>query len=45
MIAGIYVKSCPVFRFDGNPINKGCCEVLRGVLKYRQHCGVCGGIK
>lgn len=45
LLSGIYVKTCPVFRFAGNEINKGCCEVLREVPKYREHCGICGGIK
>ena len=44
-IKGIYVANCPVFRFAGNEITKGCCEVLRGVPAYRQHCGICGGMR
>ncbi len=45
LIKGIYVNTCPVFRFAGNNINKGCCKVLRDVPKYRAQCGACGGMK
>ncbi len=45
LIKGVYVDTCPVWRFDGSPINKGCCEVLRSVPKFRAQCGGCGGIK
>ena len=44
-ITAVYVKSCPIWQFNGNPINKGCCEVLRSVPAYRAHCGPCGGMK
>ena len=39
------VKRCAVYTFSGNPINKGCCKVLRSVEKFRKNCGVCGGVK
>ena len=45
LIKGVYVQSCPVWRFDGSPINKACCELLREIPEYRRRCGICGGIK
>jgi hypothetical protein len=37
------VLECPKFRFNGNYINKACCEILKE-SSLRGHCGMCGGI-